>query len=230
MSTKKSWSKQSISLRRNKINCPFILRECVCGDDHFHYGITKGSEWYSISGGMQDFNYLFSNCLEITAEILCEQRPAPHQIEEEWESNKESLLKFLEVSNSAVRGIVFDSEGNPEASATVRVDWIGKHVVTTERGEYWRLLAPGKYVIIAVSKDNKFESEAKTVEILSLENNYQVKQLDFLLDIPRDLQAEDEPDGFQFKFLEKVIRNPLKNITIPRVCVKVSFKEGIEWC
>ena len=75
---------------------------------------------------MQDFNYLFSNCMEITAEILCGQRPAPRQIEEEWESNKESLLKFLEVSYSLVRGIVVDREGNPEASATVRVDWLGK--------------------------------------------------------------------------------------------------------
>ena len=208
----------------------FIFRECVCKKDHFHYGITRGNEWYTVRGGMQDFNYLFTNCMEITAEILCGQNPHPRQVQEEWGSNKEPLLKFLELTYSLVRGIVTDREGNPAHSATVRVDWVGKHVVTTERGEYWRVLAPGKYVIKAVSEDNKYESQSHNVEIVTLENKEDFLRIDFTLDIPRDLEDEDEPDGFQFKFLEQVLRNPVKNITIPRVCVKLSFEEGIEWC
>ena len=179
---------------------------------------------------MQDFNYLFTNCMEITAELLCGKRFGKDSIKEEWENNKESLLKFVEVIYSTVRGIVIDREGNPAANATVRVDWLGKHVVTTNRGEYWRLLTPGKYVIRAVSQDKMFQSEKKSVLINSKSNYGGLLQLDFLLDIPRDSEEDDEPDGFQFKFGETVLRNPVQNITLPRVCLTLSLVDGFQWC
>ena len=44
-----------------------------------------------------------------------------------------------------VRGIVRDREGQGVAGAIVMVANIEKNVTTSEKGEYWRILAPGTY-------------------------------------------------------------------------------------
>ena len=47
-------------------------------------------------------------------------------------------------AQAGVRGLV-TAAGQPVAAATVEVEGIAKHVTTSERGEYWRLLARGTY-------------------------------------------------------------------------------------
>lgn len=46
---------------------------------------------------MSDFNYLHTNCFEITVELGCVKFPPEEVLYSLWQHNKESLLNFLEM-------------------------------------------------------------------------------------------------------------------------------------
>mgnify|MGYP001794469380 CR=1 FL=1 len=64
--------------------------------EHFIDGITNGAKWFSITGGMQDYNYVHSNAFEVTLELGCEKFPNASSLPEYWQDNKEALLVYLE--------------------------------------------------------------------------------------------------------------------------------------
>jgi len=153
-------------------NHPFMWTgKCLCHCETFSKGISNGAEWYLVDNGMQDYNYLFSNCMEITAELSCWKRPPAHMLQVEWENNLDSMLVLLESAHMGIKGKVLDEDGKPLDKAVVVVCGRDKHMRTTNRGEYWRLLGPGTYQVKAVHS-NKFgevESDLTTVEVT---NNY----------------------------------------------------------
>ncbi|KAF0289133.1 Carboxypeptidase D [Amphibalanus amphitrite] len=118
-------------------------------NERFAGGITNGAMWYDVPGGMQDFNYVFSNCVEITVELSCCKMPPESKLLTEWKSNKKALLDYIEAVHMGVKGLVFDENNNPIHGAFVGVEGIDHNVTTTERGEYWRLLLPGEYTLFA---------------------------------------------------------------------------------
>lgn len=135
-------------------------RQINCGGDDFtkQGGITNGAAWYSVSGGMQDFNYLGSNNFEITLELGCNKYPPPSDLQREWENNKDALISFMWQTHIGVRGNVHSAvDGSPIEGATITVVnitnghelLIPHDIITTNTGEYWRLLTPGKYRISA---------------------------------------------------------------------------------
>lgn len=122
-------------------------------DETFKDGITNGAHWYIVTGGMQDWNYIHTNDMEITVEVSCFKYPWSKDMKKYWDDNQESLIEFMEQVHRGIRGFVVDTEGNAIANASVSVAGIqGKTVRSYESGDYWRLLLPGEYSI-TVSAD-----------------------------------------------------------------------------
>ena len=69
--------------------------ECENGEK-FPGGIVNGAQWYELRGGMQDWNYYFANCFEITLELGCEKWPAENLLPQFWLDNRDALITFME--------------------------------------------------------------------------------------------------------------------------------------
>ena len=85
-----------------------IGEDCNNKPKDFPGGITNGAEWYVAEGVMQDFNYHFSNCMEITLELSCCKRMPSRFLQHEWENNEQALLAYVEAAQTGLRGIVKD--------------------------------------------------------------------------------------------------------------------------
>lgn len=118
---------------------------CKAGSPGFQNGITNGAAWYPLTGGMQDFNYVWYGCMEITLELSCCKYPPASKLPQYWEENKSSLVKFLAEAHRGVHGFVMDENGNPIEKASLKVKGRDVGFQTTKYGEFWRILLPGYY-------------------------------------------------------------------------------------
>ena len=139
-------------------NHPKMATGKGCSNYHFPNGITNGADWYSVRGGMQDFNYMYSNAFEVTVEVSCTKSPPENELASHWRENRKSLVQFLGRVHIGVKGLVLDVNQNPVMGAMISVEGNDKLVTTSERGEYWRLLMPGSYRIMAKASGGLFSS------------------------------------------------------------------------
>ncbi|KAJ8286287.1 hypothetical protein GJAV_G00036740 [Gymnothorax javanicus] len=108
-------------------------------------GIINRAGWKPVTGSMNDFSYLHTNCFELSVFLGCDKFPHESELALEWENNREALLGFIEQVHRGIKGVVQDIDGNPIANATVAVEGIAHDVKTAPAGDYWRLLNPGEY-------------------------------------------------------------------------------------
>ena len=106
-------------------------------------GIINGYDWYLITGGMQDWNYVWMGCMEITIELSNDFAPSFSLMGDYWNDNRESLLAYMEWALRGVRGIVTDKNTGQPISATITVNGSDFQVYTDpDVGDYHRILLP----------------------------------------------------------------------------------------
>jgi hypothetical protein len=135
------------------------------GVEFFKDGITNGAEWYTIRGSMQDWNYMFTNTLEVTIEVGCEKAVPPARFNQFWNDNKYALLSYIGQTHKGIKGFVLDkATGRGITNGTISVEGID-HVTTSYlNGDFWRLLVPGTYWIQVSHPKYKTQRIQLTVE------------------------------------------------------------------
>ncbi|XP_042323557.1 carboxypeptidase M isoform X2 [Sceloporus undulatus] len=123
---------------------------CLSGDN-FPHGITNGYAWYRLIGGMQDYNYIWGQCFEITLEVSCCQYPPENDLPSFWNDNKVALIEYIKQVHLGVKGRVLDKNGKPIPGVIVEATG-RQHICpyrTRRNGEYYLLLLPGTYTLNA---------------------------------------------------------------------------------
>jgi len=162
-------------------------------------GITNGARWYSLKGGMQDFNYLATNAFELTMELSCDKFPTADQLEQLWIDNQKSLIEFMWQSHIGIKGLITDAfTDEPIDNAVIWVvnvtdasnepTPIAHPVTSAVNGDYWRLLTPGKYQVVVHA--NGYEPDMKEVSVTAKDRE-EAKRVDFNL-LPKDEIINDD--------------------------------------
>ncbi|KAK3592822.1 hypothetical protein CHS0354_019050 [Potamilus streckersoni] len=172
-----------------------------------HDGITNGGDWYSVPGGMQDYNYLETNCFEITLELGCDKFPPATELPEIWDENKNSLIFFMMQTHIGVKGTVQLSDGIPVPNAEIMLynladidnncqeTYINHDVISNKDGDYYRLLKDGIYRIGVeiYDRENNIIQISKCV-VVKNKPLHEAQVVDFDLSIFYQEKAKTEND------------------------------------
>lgn len=119
-------------------------------------GVTRGSVWYSIKGGRQDYITYELGGREVTMELDNDKQTPATQLESLWNYNEHSLIRYLEEALSGVTGTVTDAGTGMPVKAKIFIaghDTDSSHVYSDIlTGRFYRLLSPGIITFTVTSK------------------------------------------------------------------------------
>lgn len=88
----------------------------------FNNGITNGYQWYSISGGRQDYMNYFHNCREFTMELSNTKTPPESELDDFWNANLPSLLAYMKQATYGFSGLVTNAVTGLGVAAEVNIE------------------------------------------------------------------------------------------------------------
>ncbi|RLD78677.1 MAG: hypothetical protein DRJ15_11070 [Bacteroidetes bacterium] len=164
--------------------------------DGYNNGITNGYQWYSISGGRQDYMNYFQQTREVTLEISEVKLLPASQLPAHWNYNYRSLLNYLEQCLYGVRGRITDSATGEALEAEVYVleheqdsSWVYSDPAA---GNYHRPIFTGFYDI-RYSKSGYYSQTFDNVHV----QNWETVVIDVeLVDAFSDVSEYDQ-EAFQ---------------------------------
>ncbi|KAI3380316.1 hypothetical protein SNEBB_002747 [Seison nebaliae] len=127
-----------------------------CPNEYFKGGITNGAKWYQLFGGMQDYNYFNTDCLELTIEMSCIKWPNLNRLTTLVQEQRLSLISFMTKVFGGIKGTVRDKNTNSFiTNATISIDGNDHVVHSTVYGDFFRLLpSTEEEIVITCSHPN----------------------------------------------------------------------------
>jgi hypothetical protein len=129
----------------------------------FNDGITNGSEWYALFGGLQDWRYVYNNGYDLTLELSNEKIIEEKYLKFFWEKNRIALIRMIELANTGIEIVNIPN-------------FIVENIISKKesrtKNNYLNLI-PGKYVILIKEKNYRVVAniEESTKIYLRFENN-----------------------------------------------------------
>ncbi|MBS3806241.1 MAG: T9SS type A sorting domain-containing protein [Bacteroidales bacterium] len=182
-------------------------------------GIIKGTDWYTIYGGRQDYMTYFQQSREVTMEISDDKIPPASTLPDYWNYNREALLRYMEQCLRGIRGVVSDEWGKP---LKAMVEVVGhdreqdSSMVFTDPdvGDYHRMIDTGNYDL-RFSAAGYSDTLVRNIKV----GREQVNRMDVVM--RRIVQSVDE-DGPGNRFI--CYPNPFQDV----LHVEVHFQREVE--
>ncbi|HNX01047.1 MAG TPA: M14 family zinc carboxypeptidase, partial [Candidatus Cloacimonadota bacterium] len=156
-------------------------------------GYTEGGDWYTITGGRQDYTNYFAHGREVTIEISETKMPVASSLLTYWNYNYKSMLKYMERPYYAIRGTVTNSSGTGLA-ATITVnshdtEFAQSAMITDPAfGDYYRMIAPGTWSL-TFSATGYVSQTINNVVVTANTPTYLNVVLERLMSPPTNVQA-----------------------------------------
>lgn len=112
----------------------------------FADGVTNGSAWYILGGGLQDWSYRFLGSMHMTIELSSNKWPVASTLDSYWADNQASMLAYAEAAHMGVRGLATDRVTGAGVATKVMVQDNAQPMFGHAGvGNFHRPLLPGTY-------------------------------------------------------------------------------------
>lgn len=159
---------------------PYHLARAIA-DKHFRMknspdfadGVIRGSEWYPVLGGMQDWIWYSTNTISLTVEVHQEKEPRDEFKRRQpylyWEM-RDPLLNFATSAHHSIKGHVLDGQTSTPLGAKIFLVGFDRNKLAssgrvtstspTMKGRYTRVMVPGSAYCLLAKADGYVPSVA----------------------------------------------------------------------